>query len=197
MWNELNLIINNSLFYLKPWSIVIGILWCINIFNWIIGSPLNRFGIYPRKLSGLIGIIFSPILHQDFKHLLFNSIPLFVLGLVLLVREGTLNFYWITLVIVVVSGLCVWLLGRKGIHIGASSLISGYFGFILITAYTKPSIITIIPAFAALYYFGGILAGLVPSEKKTSFEGHIFGFLSGILCAYIPNELLLFIHTTS
>ena len=84
----------------------------------------------------------------------------------------------------------MWALGRRGLHIGASSLISGYFGYILITAYTKPGIITIIPAALAVYYFGGILAGLIPSEKHVSFEGHIFGFLSGIFCAFIPNELL-------
>lgn len=193
--NEIIQFLNNSLFYLKPWAAVIGILWCVNIANWISGSPLNSLGIHPRKLAGLVGIIFSPILHQGFKHLLFNTMPLFILGLVLLLREGALGFYWITLVIVVVSGLGVWLFARGGIHIGASSLISGYFGYILITAYTQPSVLTIVTAIAAIYYFGGIFMGLVPSKKKTSFEGHIVGFLSGILCAYIPNELLHFFHS--
>lgn len=191
---QIDLFLNNSLFYLEPWAEIIGVLWCINIINWIIGSPLNRFAILPRHLSGLIGIIFAPILHQDFTHLLFNSIPLFVLGLALLVKNGTLDFCWITLVITIISGLAVWLIARKGRHLGASGLISGYFGFILISAFTAPNFITIVYAILAVYYFGGIFLGLIPKEKETSWESHLFGFLSGILCAYLPNGLVYFIH---
>lgn len=193
--NELTTFIRQSAFYLKPWLEVIGVIWCINILNWVCGSRLNYyFGIYPRNVFGLIGIPFSPFLHQNFTHLFFNTIPLFVLGLALLSSEGTLNFCWITLVIVILGGLGVWLVARKAMHIGASGLISGYFGFILISAYTAPTFITILLAVMAAYYFSGIFLGLFPGKKTISWESHLFGFLAGVGCAYIPNFLRYFIH---
>lgn len=180
-------------FFLKPWAIVLGILWAINIFNWIIGSPLNYFfALVPRSIPGLIGIPFSPIFHAGFTHLFFNSIPLFILGLVLLAREGLVAFCWITTVITVLGGLAVWLVARKGRHIGASGLISGYFGYILMTAYKDTSVITVLLAILAIYYFGGILLGLLPREKQVSWEAHLFGFLAGIACVYLPDGFLYF-----
>lgn len=191
--NELTQFIHKSEFYLKPWLMIIAVVWGINIVNWILGSKLNYYlGIYPRNIFGLIGIPFSPILHQNFTHLFFNTIPLFVLGLALLSLEGLVGFYWTTLVIIIVGGLGVWLFGRKAMHIGASGLISGYFGFILISAYTAPNFITILLAIMALYYFGGIFLGLLPGKKTVSWESHLFGFLAGILCAYIPNGFTYF-----
>lgn len=190
--NDIQIFMEKSAYYLKPWTAVIAIIWCINIFNWMIGSRLNILGIYPRHLFGLVGIIFSPILHGNFGHLLFNSVPLFVLGLALLASGGTMNFAWETAFIMVVGGFAVWLFGRKAMHIGASGLISGYFGFILMDAYKQPGVITVLMAILAVYYFGGILIGLFPQEKKTSWESHLFGFLSGVLCAYLPNGFLYF-----
>jgi len=184
------LFIQHSEFYLKPWVEVLAVIWCVNILNWIIGSRLNILGIYPRHLYGLIGLIFAPFLHQNFGHLLFNTIPLFFLGLAILTQDGTISFCCVTLIIMVVGGFGVWLFARKGMHIGASGVISGYFGYILISAYTQPSIITVLLAILAMYYFGGIFLGLFPQEKKTSWESHLFGFLSGVLCAYLPSTLL-------
>ncbi len=106
------------------------VVWAINIFNWIFGSPFNLLGIYPRSLWGLMGIIFSPILHANFNHLFFNSIPFFVLGMFLLTL-GQSFFIMVTICISLVQCTLVWLFARKAIHIGASGLISGYFGFIL------------------------------------------------------------------
>lgn len=181
----LNLFIEHSKYYILPWLGILGILWAFNIFNWMIGSRLNILGIYPRNIFGLIGIPFSPLLHQDFTHLLFNSIPLFVLGLVLLAR-GLETFIWVTLVVTVVGGFAVWLFGRKALHIGASGLISGYFGYILVTAYLHPSYITILLAALVLYYFGSIFFGIFPQEEQVSWESHLLGFLSGIIAAFLP-----------
>lgn len=191
--DEISTFIQQCGVYLKPWLIVIGILWCIDIVNWTIGSRLNVFALVPRKLSGLIGIIVSPLLHGNFTHLLFNTIPLFVLGLALLAREGVVAFCWITFVVTILGGLGVWLFARKGRHIGASGLISGYFGYILMTAYKDTSVITVLLAILAIYYFGGILLGLLPRDKQVSWEGHLFGFLAGIACVYMPNGFLYFV----
>lgn len=192
--NQITTFLQKSYFYLKPWSIALGIIWCVNILNWITGSWLNILGINPRHPFGLVGIIFSPFLHRNFSHLLFNTIPLFVLGLTLLVSNGSIHFYFITAFIAILGGLGVWLFARKGLHIGASGVISGYFGYILMNAYTQPSFTSILTAILAIYYFGGIIIGLFPQEKATSWESHLFGFVSGMLCAYIPVSMLHALH---
>jgi len=192
--DQLTALLQNCKIYLQPWLEVLGALWVFNIINWLSGSQLNYLGIYPRSLSGLIGIPLSPILHRNFSHLFFNSIPLFFLGLALLTTKGPIEFCWITLVVILLGGCGVWLCGRKSIHIGASGLISGYFGYILTSAYTQPNAITILLAVMAAYYFGGIFFGIFPGKKEISWEAHFFGFVSGIGCAYMPNLLLYFIH---
>lgn len=189
---EIQTFIYETAFYIKPWSEVLGIIWCVNIINWIIGSRLNVLGINPRHPFGLVGIFCSPFLHRDFAHLLFNTVPLFVLGLALLASGGAVTFCWITLVIAVLGGLAVWLFARPGMHIGASGVISGYFGYILMTAYKQPGVITILLAILAVYYFGGIFSGIFPKEKQTSWESHLFGFISGIVCVFIPNGFVYF-----
>lgn len=181
---ELNQFIENSKFYLIPWVAIIAGLWVFNIFNWLTGSRLNILGIYPRHPFGLIGILFCPILHQNFSHLFFNSIPLFVLGLALLSRGGFELFFWVTLVVTILGGFLVWLFGRRSLHIGASGLISGYFGFILVTAYLQPNFTTVILASLVIYYFGGIFLGIFPQEEAVSWESHLFGFLAGMLSAF-------------
>lgn len=185
---ELNAFIDKSYVVLWPWlSCLVG-LWFFNIFNWITGSKLNSIGILPRKLSGLMGIFFCPFLHQNFNHLFFNSIPLFVLGLMLL-AQGMDIFIFASVSITVFGGLLVWLFGRKALHIGASGLISGYFGFILLGAYFNPTLITILLAILVLYYFGGIFLGIFPQEKRVSWESHLFGFLAGIGSAFLLKAM--------
>lgn len=186
--NELAAFSDKSKLLMLPWLEVMAILWAINIFNWIIGSKLNYLGIYPRNLFGLVGIFFSPLLHHDFSHLLFNSIPLFVLGLVLLV-QGVDIFIWVTLFVAIVGGLGVWLFGRKALHIGASGLISGYFGFVLVNAFLAPSLISILLSPLVLYYFGSIFLGIFPQEEGISWESHLLGFIAGVICAYVPMQL--------
>lgn len=170
--------------YYPTMLIILGGLWVFNIINWQTGSKLNLLGIYPRHVVGLIGIPLAPLLHGDFAHLLFNSIPLFFLGIFIMSLNLTV-FYFATAIIIFLSGAGVWCVGRKGIHIGASALISGYFGFILGIAYLKPTITTLFCAALAVYYFGSILLSLFPSEEKTSWEGHLCGFISGLIAMWI------------
>jgi membrane associated rhomboid family serine protease len=169
---------------------IIGIMWAVHIVNFISGYSLNNLGIRTRKLSGLAGILFSPILHGDFNHLFFNTIPLFVLSdLVLL--DGRVVFYCVSLSIIILSGFLIWLLGQRGTHIGASSLIMGYFGYLLARAYFHVTGATIILAGVCIYYFGGLLLSVFPGAKKNvSWEGHIMGMLSGVFVAYFLPYIL-------
>jgi membrane associated rhomboid family serine protease len=184
---ELNTFVEQSQRYLIPWVIGFGILWAINIINWVTGSKLDILGIYPRHLFGLVGIVVSPILHQNFNHLFFNSIPLFALGLAILARGPEL-FIVVTLIVMLLGGLGVWLFARPALHIGASGVVSGYFGYILATAYSNPSFTTILLAIVVIQYFGSIFLGVFPQEARISWESHLFGFLAGIAAALIPPE---------
>lgn len=158
---------------------IIAGLWIIYFVNSLVGKKLFVLGIYPRHWFGLIGIPFSPLLHADLNHLIFNSIPLFVL-MCFVLTAGLHQFIFITLLIILLSGLGIWLFGRSAIHIGASALIMGYFGYLLADAYQHPSVSTMAIGFLCIYYFGGLIFSLFPSEEKVSWEGHAFGFLAGI-----------------
>ena len=158
---------------------IVAVLWLIQILNYLLAYRLNFFGIAPRSLFGLICIPFAPLLHGSFTHLFFNSIPLFALSCFLLI-SGTDNFIHVTLIIGAISGLATWLLGRPGIHIGASSIIMGYFSYLLVNAYRHPSVATWVLAGLCVYYFGSLIVSLFPEEERVSWEGHVFGFAAGL-----------------
>ncbi len=164
-------------------SLIAG-LWCIHILNWALGGRLIILGVYPRKWFSSLGIFFYPFIHGNFNHIFFNSIPLFILGSFVLLL-GYPTFYCVSVTIIVLSGLLTWVFGRGGFHIGASGLIMGYWSFLLVNAYFQQiSVLTIAPAMVCVYYFGGFLFQLFPSDIKTSFEAHLFGFLAGIAAFY-------------
>jgi len=125
----------------------------------------------------------SPILHADANHLFFNSIPLLILADLMLL-SGLDSFILTTLYIVTLAGILLWIFGRPAIHIGASNLIMGYFGYLLSAAFYRPSAMAIILAIVSLYYFGGLILGLFPTKERISWEGHLFGFISGIAVAF-------------
>ncbi|MDR3491680.1 MAG: rhomboid family intramembrane serine protease [Gammaproteobacteria bacterium] len=164
--------------------LVIACLYGIHIVNWMSGFRLNYLGIYPRKFFGLFGIIFSPFLHGNFNHLFFNSIPLCIL-LSFVLLKGIPVFIYVTFVIFLIGGLGTWLFGRKGLHIGASGLIMGYWSYLLVDAYYHTTLVSVALAGVCLYYFGGLLFNLFPQAVRTSWEAHVFGFCGGIAAAYL------------
>lgn len=179
---ELSYLLKVSQFQMPKMIILIVILWAFNILNFISGKKLNVFGIYPRSFLGLLGIFFSPILHANFNHLFFNTIPLLILGILLMAISYD-NFIQLSFFVIFFGGFGVWLLARKAIHLGASGVISGYFSYALFLAYKSPSAISIFLAFIAFYYFGGILFGIIPQKKEISWESHLSGFIAGIIFA--------------
>lgn len=163
----------------------IVLLFVIQVLNWMVRYRLNILGIHPRKLFGLIGVPCSPFLHGNFTHLIFNMLPLFIFSNLVLLQGETV-FFTASTVIILLSGLLIWLFARKGIHVGASALIMGYLGFILVGIYHKPSYLSVIVGVACLYYFGGMFSNLLPNRnKQISWEGHVFGFIAGIVAAYL------------
>ncbi len=164
-------------------SIILGVMWGTFVLTLLSGYRLLYLGIHPRTLFGLVGIIFSPFLHAGFNHIFFNSIPLIILSDFLLISG--LDYYLnVSLYIILGSGILVWLIGRPLIHVGASSLITGYWSFLVINAYHQGGAQAIILAGVSVYYFASIFLGIFPSDKGVSWEGHLSGFISGIALNY-------------
>jgi membrane associated rhomboid family serine protease len=155
----------------------------IHVVNWLVGFRLNVLGIYPRKLFGLIGIIFSPFLHGNFNHLFFNSIPFFILASFILI-SGMKIFIYVSAVVMLISGLGTWVFGRKGFHVGASGVIMGYWGFLLLNAYENRTPLALGLAVVVLYYFAGMIFNVFPTSMKSSWEAHVFGLIGGLVAAY-------------
>lgn len=162
---------------------IIAVLWAIQLLNHLTGYRLNALGIYPRHPLGLLGIFCSPFLHGHATHLFFNSIPLFLL-LCLMLSSGVDAFAMITFNIILIGGIATWVLGRKALHVGSSGVIMGYMGYLLMQAYFNPTAAALILGALALYYCGSILLHLLPTDEKTSWEGHVFGFVAGLMVAY-------------
>jgi membrane associated rhomboid family serine protease len=163
---------------------VLGGLWLIHLFNFSSGYRLNMLGIYPRHLLGLVGIPLHPMLHGSFNHLFFNSIPLFIL-INFMLMMGLRPFVEMTMLMTLISGIGIWCFGRRGVHIGASSLAMSYWSYLLVSAIKHPSVLTILLAIICLYYLGGMAASLFPQGKRDSWEGHVIGFFTGVGVYYL------------
>ncbi|MCW5589713.1 MAG: rhomboid family intramembrane serine protease [Legionellales bacterium] len=163
---------------------LLALMWGMHLINFALGYRLTILGIYPRHIVGLIGIIFAPFLHANFNHIFFNSIPLFVLANLVLL-SGVTSFIVVSLIIIFCSGFMVWLVGRKALHVGASALVMGYWGYLLMNAIHQSTIVTILLGFVSIFYFGSLLAYLLPAGKGESWEGHVAGFVAGIIAVYL------------
>ncbi|MBD1842094.1 rhomboid family intramembrane serine protease [Cyanobacteria bacterium FACHB-63] len=161
---------------------LVGIMWIVEVVDIALAGKLNYLGIYPRNAIGLRGILLAPFLHRDFRHLISNTIPLVVMGWFVMLR-GVSEFFKVSAIVMLASGLGVWLLGAPGLHIGASGVIFGYFGFLLSRAYFERSALSIAMSLAVGLLYGGIIWGVLPGQLGISWEGHLFGFLSGIFAA--------------
>lgn len=162
---------------------LVALAWLVEVADQIfgfIGLPLDVFGIHPRQLFGLIGVFLSPWLHGDWLHLLNNSIAFLGLGFLMVVAEGQ-RFLRTTFALVLISGLGTWLIGREGsLHIGASGLIYGYFGYLLLRAWTERRPLWIVTGIAVALFYGSMLWGVLPTTEGISWEAHLCGFLGGL-----------------
>lgn len=167
----------------------VALLWAIEIVDAVLfGGSLDRFGVRPRTLGGLMGIAFAPLLHMGFGHLIANTLPLITLGWLIMLRE-TRDLIVVTVLSALASGLGVWLIGASySVHIGASGVIFGYFGFLLFRGYFERSLLSIGLSLAVAAVYGGMLWGVFPSGFRISWEGHLFGFLGGVLAARLMSR---------
>ena len=162
----------------------VGLFWLIEIVDFVIfGGSLDALGIRPRSVEGLLGIITMPFLHGGFGHLVSNTGAFLVLGWLIMLRE-TWHFFAVFAISMVVAGLGVWLIApAASVHIGASGVVFGFFGFLLLAGWFERSISTIIISVIVALFYGGIIWGVFPREAGISWQGHLFGFIGCIIAA--------------
>lgn len=161
----------------------VAVMWILEGIDLILPGRLDQWGIRPRSLSGLIGIFLAPFLHGGFDHLLANTVPVLVLGWLVMLR-GTRDFLLVTLGVTLISGLGVWIVGgRQTVHIGASGVIFGYFGFLVLRAWYERSIASFAIALLVVIFYGGLISGVLPSDPDVSWEAHLFGVAGGAVMA--------------
>ncbi len=174
------------------WPIVVvcaflALFWGLEVIDWLTGDFLymDGWGIRPRRLSTLHTIFIAPFLHLGFGHVASNSFLFALLGVLIMWRDEA-EFWVVSFITMVVSGLGVWFFANpNSVTIGASGIVFGYLGFLLLLGYFERSFVSITRAIILLILYGGVLWGVLPLESGVSWQGHLFGFIGGILAAYI------------
>ena len=169
---------------LKFSAIVLIIIWSVKIFEIVFDYDFTEYGVLPRKFNGLTGIFFSPLIHSDVNHLLSNSLPVVILCLLIF------NFYSqiakkIFIYLYFISGLWLWCIGRESFHIGASGLIYAMASFLFFSGILRKNSQLSAVALLVIFIYGGLFWGLFPIHKNVSWEGHLTGFIAGILVSFI------------
>jgi membrane associated rhomboid family serine protease len=164
----------------------IALIWILQVFNWADGYRLNGyFAIGPHDLSRLPDIFTAPFLHLSWQHIEGNTVPLFVLG-VLAAYRGIGKFLLVTLIIAMASGLAVWLFqSGSEMTVGASGLIFGYFGYVLIRGFFDRNLVDIGVGVVAGLLYWTILQVAIPGTPGISWIGHLGGLFGGVLAAWV------------
>jgi len=179
----------------KRWSIAlrmailfVSILFAVHLTELITGWPIYYWGIYPQKALGLRGIIFAPFIHGGWSHLIWNSFPLFALTLILFYFYPRVARPSLVLIFLL-TGISVWLFGKRNFHIGASGVIYGMLAFVLFSGMFRKNVKSIVLSLIILFFYQGFFSGFLPKEG-VSWESHVFGALSGVFAAYFYKDFI-------
>lgn len=159
-------------------AVVGAAVWTVQIVNAGAHYRLDRFGLRPREVRGLWGVIASPFLHESYRHMLSDTAPLVAIGWLLLL-SGVRTWLIVTAAVIIVGGFATWLVARHGLIVGSGGLVFGWLGYLIARAYFSRKVRWIVSAVVVLFFFGTLLSNLVPSEH-VSWESHLCGFLAGI-----------------
>jgi membrane associated rhomboid family serine protease len=161
----------------------VALMWVLEIADVPLRGSLDLFGIRPRSTSGLFGILCAPFLHGGFRHLISNTMPFLILGFLIMMQDWA-EWIVVTIVAALCSGLGTWLFGAPGtLHIGASGVVFGYFGFLVTRAYFERNLGSLAVAMLVVSLFGGMIWGILPIQVGISWEGHLFGLLGGMVAS--------------
>jgi membrane associated rhomboid family serine protease len=170
----------------KTSAVILAVLWGIELADQLMFSGLlDFFGVHPRTIFGLVGVLASPFLHANWAHLLSNTIGFLIFGTIVLLWSRK-EFAAVTVASMLIGGLGTWLIGAsESIHIGASGVVFGYFGYVLTRGWYERKALSILISAAVAWFFGSMLLGAIPglAGAGISWEGHLFGLLGGVLVA--------------
>jgi membrane associated rhomboid family serine protease len=166
----------------------VALIWFIQLLNWGLDLGLERFGVRPRQLAGLPGILLAPLLHAGFSHLLANSLPLLVLGTVML------HLYPNSALKVIPAvyfgpGIAVWLFARESVHLGASGLVYGLVTYIFVAGLIRRDKRAIAASLLVCFLYGALAWGVLPIEPGVSWETHLAAALIGLALAIALRRL--------
>ena len=173
---------------LVPPAIIIIVLWLVKIVEVVDGLDLFYYGVFPRKVEGLVGIFTSPFIHANFNHLINNSVPFFFL------LTAIFYFYhkvaWrVLLISYLASGVFVWLIARPSYHIGASGLVYSFASFLFLSGIVRRNINLLAISLLVIFLYGSMVWGIFPYRPDMSWESHLVGLTIGVLLAvYYRHE---------
>jgi membrane associated rhomboid family serine protease len=167
--------------------IFLALMWLVKIIEHLLDFRLVIFGVFPRTVEGLPGILFSPFIHGDWKHLINNSLPIAILGI------GLFYFYRpiapkIFLLIHLIGNIWLWALGREAWHIGASGIVYGLVAFIFLSGILRKHLPLMVLSLLVAFLYGSLVWGILPIDVKVSFEGHLTGSIAGIVLAIFYRD---------
>jgi len=158
----------------------------VQLVNSLTANSLLHFGLIPRTLYGLQGIVFAPFLHGSVRHLLSNLLPFIVLSW-LVATEGVQRYVRVAMLVALLGGLMVWVIGRPVIHVGASGVIFGLWAYLLARAWYQRSLVSFAVALITLLGYSGLIFGFIP-VPGVSIESHLSGALAGIVVAWLMHS---------
>lgn len=170
--------------------LAVVVLWVLEIIDFVLRGWLDRLGIHAQEPMGWVGILFAPFLHAGFGHLMANSIPLLVLGfLILLGRGGALRMVWSTLVSMVSSGIAAWILTpAHTIVVGASGVVFGWLTYLMARGFFARDVKSIIVSIAVFILYGSVLWGVLPTQVGVSWQAHLGGAIGGVFAAWVMHR---------
>jgi len=162
----------------------VALLYVVELVDALTGNRLDAAGVEPREMDGLDGILFAPLLHGGWAHLAANTVPLLVLGFLILLG-GVGRWVAVTAIVWVVGGVGVWLTGAENsVHIGASVLAFGWLVCLLLRGLFSGSVPQIVVGVVLMFLYGGLLVGALPGAPGVSWQGHLFGAIGGGIAAW-------------
>ena len=163
--------------------IFLFLMWITKIIECYFDASFISFGVYPQTLKGLRGILFSPFIHKDITHLFNNSYPILFLGGLLCGVYKKISLKIFTYLFFI-SGFWLWIIGRPSFHIGASGMIYALASFLFFSGVFRKNSKLAAVSLIIIFLYGSMIWGILPTKEPISWEGHLSGFVSGILLAF-------------
>ncbi len=162
-------------------ALVAGI-WLVWLGGHLLGWRMDDLGVVPRTLGGLLGVVFAPLAHASFEHLVSNTFPLAVLATLTLyayplASRAAIPWIWLA------AGLGVWLLARSSVHVGISGITHGLMFFLFLMGLFRRDRLGIVISMLVFFFYGGMLLTVLPREQHVSFEYHLAGAIAGMVAA--------------